>query len=265
MRIAQNSARFPDKFVFTVVNNPEFNACARMGGFIYVHTGALLWMNDEAELAALIGHEVGHAIKRHPAHSANRSSASTSLLRMLSMRRRSPEQFQQMQVNASLALLAYDRNEETQADDLGLQINTKIGLDPRGAARMLYQLELSDRFLRRFYGTAYVDKPVYLSKHPLSTDRVRRSAAMAQEAAQDLPHNRDRFLSMINGMRVGPSPLYGNRVSRVRIVTVGAGDTAQRLSAQMAAPRLKLELFLAMNGYSDAADVRPGMKVKILV
>lgn len=162
---ARASARYPEQFVFTLLDNAEPNAAAAIGGFVYWHTGMFLWINDEAEMVAVMGHEVGHAIKRHGAREMNRQNVAGSLIKLMALRRRDPAQYEQMQVKAALALRAYDRDQETESDAIGANLLGPLGYDPFGAPRMTYQLNMIGRYFEAVTGKPD-STPVEWRKHP---------------------------------------------------------------------------------------------------
>ncbi|NQD94203.1 M48 family metalloprotease, partial [Pseudomonas sp. CrR25] len=74
-RVARHSHRSQLEYRFTVVDSPEINAFALPGGYIYIHRGLLAYLSSEAELAAVLGHEVGHVTARHSVQQQSQSSA----------------------------------------------------------------------------------------------------------------------------------------------------------------------------------------------
>ncbi|MEH6717104.1 M48 family metalloprotease [Parasphingorhabdus flavimaris] len=263
--VARTSARFPHKIVFSVVDNSDLQAVTVIGGYIYVYTGALVWINDEAELAALIGHELGHAIKRHSARKHNRSNVAGSFLRLASLRRRNPERLKTLQVKAALAKVSYSQELEYEADNIGFNVNEKMGLDAYGSARMLFQLELRKRLIKKQLGAAHKESPAYLQSHPQSIDRARKAANLAKKSRYtDLPKYKDRYLSMVNGLRLKYRINGRVRNATLRVHTVSATNTARVLASKMIFPSHKLDYFLAINGFTDVSQVKPGMKVKVV-
>lgn len=267
MRVAQTSARHPDQFVFSLTNSGEVNAFTRPGGFIYISAGIIPWINDESEFAALLGHEVGHAINRHSGRSYARENVADRIIDLSERAGRSQQATEDRRVRASLMILAYSREQEFQSDDAAFQVVERLSLDNLGAARMLRQLVLMEGVSRTLNGSNAANYPIALRSHPPGADRVRRSADLAQQtgAGASGPSGRDAFLDRIDGFMVPASDFTGGRATRIRIVTVGAADTAATLSSRMAAPAaIQQQLFLAINGLTDASAVTAGMRVKIL-
>lgn len=263
MRAAKAVARYPDQFVFSVVNNAECNACASYGGFIYVNTGLLPWMNDEADFLSIIGHEVGHSINRHMARSHSRKSVADRLIIMRSLR--DPQSYEANQARALLMHRAYDRDQETQSDDVGLKVLSSLQYDPFAMATGLNQFVMLERHYAKLGAAG--NTPLELRSHPPSADRVRRQWAAA-EAAGFRPgegrRNRDQYLAMIDGVRLPADKLFGGGPTRIRVVTVQPSDTVASLGARMVAAPRKTDLFMAINGLTDPSKLTVGSRVKLI-
>jgi predicted Zn-dependent protease len=265
---ANASARHPDQFVFTTLHNSSFNAYARPGGFLYVHAGIIPWLNDEAELMALMGHEVGHAISRHSARSYNRESVADRLLDLSSRRRsQSSEELEDKKIQSWLALQEYGRDQEYESDDIALSILTATKRDPQGSPRMLYKLVRYGAIMEALSGEPD-ETPDYARSHPPSSDRVRRALSKMQEAGLSETSSlayRDRFLDTIDGLIVPGSILTNKKPYRVRVVKVSASDTIASLSARMQVlPGLEDIIFRTVNNISDNETTLPvGYRVKV--
>ncbi len=260
---ARKRARFPEKFVFTLVNTTNPNAYASLGGFIYFHTGMFLWINDEAELASVMAHEVGHAVNRHVARTMNRDNVSKSLIKLRLLRRRNPQEFKELQIKAALALKSYGRDQEFEADAVATGLLGKMGYDPYGAARMNYQLHLIGLYSSKVNGTPN-STPLAWRTHPPSMDRVRRSLDQAKSQNYgDLPRYKKRYQNMINGLRLDLSDYGGPKQGYLRIYTVQEGENAQMISRRIPV-RKPLDFLLATNGFDTADEMKPGMSIKIV-
>lgn len=266
VRVARTSARYPDQFVFSFVNSGEVNAFTRMGGFVYISAGIVPWINDESEFAALLGHEVGHAVGRHSAHTINRQNVADRLLDLSARAGRPESVIEDRRVRLSLMILEYGRDLEFQSDDTAFGAVQRLGMDTRGPARMLRQLVLLEGVARNLYGTNDTSYPIALRSHPPGSDRVRRSADLAQQnGASGGASGRDAFLDRIDGMAIPASDFTNRRATHIRVVTVAPGQTAETLAQRMIAPAaIRLQLLLAINGLTDATNITPGMRIKIL-
>lgn len=263
-RIAQSVAKHPDQFVFSVTNKPDLGAFTMPGGFVYVNVGMLVWINDEAELVGLIGHEVGHAINRHAAKRIARKNVSTTAYKLGMLSRRFREKAPEIKAGLMLKNIAYSQENEYESDAVGFTVNGKLGLDTLGAARMLYQLQKHDDWRASFIQPTGEEIPPYLQSHPQPIDRVKRAIQLAQQqGGTDLPRNRDRYLNMVNGLRLTFKSSKGLVYRYLRVVTVKPGESAQILAKRvaMASPLAHL---LAINGLDTPDQVKPGMRLKIV-
>ncbi len=202
-------------FTVTLLNSPVNNAFAIPGGYIYTTRQLVALMNNEAELAGVLGHEVGHVAARH---SNKRQSAATKntiigvLGTVLSGVLLGNSQIGQIlqkgfMQGSQLLTLRYSRKQETQADRLGVSYLKKAGYDPRAMSTVLQSLANQNALDARLLGSA--DRvPEWASTHPDPAGRVRTALTMAGTAASGNT-NRDLFLSKINGITYGDDPVQG--------------------------------------------------------
>ena len=131
-RLAATSERPNLPWSFHVVDDPVVNAFALPGGFIYVTRGILAHLNSEAELAGVVGHEIGHVTARHSVSQMSKQQLAQIGLAVGTIA--SPE-FERFGALASAGLgvlfLKYSRDAERQADDLGLRYMRRVNYDPR--------------------------------------------------------------------------------------------------------------------------------------
>jgi predicted Zn-dependent protease len=200
-------------FNVTLLDSSVDNAFALPGGYVYVTRDLVALMNDEAELAAVMGHEVAHVAARHSRSRQNRATRN-SILGVLG----------QLGVGAifgnsglagaigrnvptltQLDTLGFSRSQETQADDLGIQYLSSAGYHPGALATML--TSLSQQTLLAGGGAS---APAWASTHPEPAARVRRAeAAGARAAGVARARNRDVFLDAIDGMMYDEDPRQG--------------------------------------------------------
>lgn len=269
---AYSSARHPDQFVFTTLNNSSFNAYARPGGFLYVHVGILGWMNDESEFMALMGHEVGHAISRHSARQYNRENVANTLGRLAERRRQrrgGGEDLEEKKVQAWLALKEYGRDQEFESDDIALDVLVKTKRDPEASTRMLSTLVRFKNIMDKVSNSDADEVPPHARSHPPGIDRVRRAATKLNESglsgAPDLRY-RDRFLDAIDGLVVPAHPLYLGKPYKVKVHTVQPGETVESLAPMMQTfPAIQVDMFRAINGLNSTARIVVGQRVKLFV
>jgi predicted Zn-dependent protease len=248
-------------FTVTTLNSPVENAFAIPGGYIYITRQLLALMNSDAELASVLGHEVGHVAARHAAGRNKRSTIGSVLAAAASMATGSDLAGRAVGAGAQLYTLKYGRDQEYQADALGVRYMNAAGYDPYAAADILSALDASTGLAASGAGRS---QPTWMSSHPNSADRVRRAVQLAAATGKPevTPPQDVRFLRMLDGLPYG-DPRQGRQV--IRVVTVGPRDTIDSLSARMAGTSLRRERFLVLNGLNESAQPKPGTLVKLIV
>lgn len=207
-------------FTITLLNSPVNNAFAIPGGYVYVTRQLMALMNDEAELASVLGHEVGHVAARH---SAKRQSAATRntilgvLGQVLVGAVAGDSGFGQLLQQgvgqaAQLATLSFSRSQEYEADDLGIQYLVRAGYDPTASSTMLASLAAQTALEARKRGTAARSIPEWASTHPDPASRVTRALNQARKTGVPATRglrNRDAFLTALNGVLFDDDPRQG--------------------------------------------------------
>jgi predicted Zn-dependent protease len=203
---------------FTVLNSPVENAFAVPGGYVYITRQLMALMDNEAELAFALGHEVGHIAANHS--QARRSTATrNSVLGVLGAVLGSvigSNVFGDLisrgaQQAAQLSTLGFSRNQEYQADTLGMRYILSAGYDPAGAPGILAALGRASALEARVQGRDQRQMPEWASTHPMSENRVQRALVDAQRTGRLNTgiRNRDVFLNQLEGMYVGDDPVQG--------------------------------------------------------
>lgn len=199
-------------FTFTLLNSQVINAFALPGGYVYISRQLLALMNSEAELASVLGHEVGHVTARHSAKRYNQQVFSNLAAVGLGIALGSQQVAQVASQVSQLATLSYSRDQEFQADDLGIRYITRGGYDPYAAAAMLNSLGAGTDLDTRIAGKGQQQVPSWARTHPLSADRVTRAGRTAdatQVAPGSRPTRSDAFLDAIDGLLVDDDPAQG--------------------------------------------------------
>ena len=199
---------------FTTLNSAVENAFAVPGGYVYITRQLMGLMSDESELGFVLGHEVGHIAANH--HQARQSAATrNSILGVLGAILGSAiggnAVGSLLSQAAQLRTLSFSRDQEFQADVLGLRYVTAAGYDPGGGASILAALTRASALSARTQGRTNRSTPEWASTHPLSENRAQRAAAAAQRTGrvgQGL-RNRDAFLAQLEGLYIDDDPAQG--------------------------------------------------------
>lgn len=266
-RVGQNLARLSHRgglpWTFTVVDSPEINAFALPGGYVYITRGLMAYLDNEAELAAVVGHEIGHVTARHGAQRATRQQdaglgvlAATVLGAVLESQGVGGAASAAGQMSQGVAagwLASYSREQELQADQLGAEYLMRNRYDPDNMVAVIGALKDQERFaadVARAEGRAPPAGANWLSSHPSNDQRladIRRFAAGYQGDYGD--DGRTRYLQAIDGMSFGEGRTQG--------VTRGRNFFHEELGIALTAPpgwriRNTSEAIAVVNGAGDA-------------
>ncbi|MGH9253662.1 MAG: M48 family metalloprotease [Vicinamibacterales bacterium] len=207
-RMAKISERAHLPWRFTVVDVPAVNAFAVPGGAIYVTRGIMPFLDSEAELAGVIGHEIGHVTARHSAQQYTRQISGQVGLVALGIFVPAARPFGDVSAQAlGVLFLRYGRDDELQADQLGARYESRLGWDPAGVPAFLSTLGRLDEAAGDRRGV-----PNWLSTHPDPLSRVKEIQSTVQElkaAGGTFSTNRDAFAQRIDGIVYGDNPEQG--------------------------------------------------------
>ncbi|HCK33115.1 MAG TPA: peptidase M48 family protein [Rhodospirillaceae bacterium] len=210
-KIAKHTERDDVKYTFTVVDSPVVNAFAVPGGYIYISRGLMALANDEALLASVIGHEIGHITARHSAQQQSQGVLANLGLAALSIATDAPAALgQAASLGADLYLKSYSRKHEHQADELGIRYLYRAGYNPSASAEFLEQLEAEGNLNALIEGKNANAVPEYFSTHPITTDRIDRTIQLAANyPLQSTDDKKVTYFSTIDGIVYGESPRNG--------------------------------------------------------
>jgi predicted Zn-dependent protease len=208
LRLAKLSERPNLPWQFAVVDQPAINAFALPGGFIYVTRGILPFLEDEAELAGVLGHEIGHVTARHSVRQYTRTIGGVAALGALGVFVPAARPFSQLSEQAlGLLFLKYGRSDELQADQLGARYEATAAWDPAGVPGMLTTLGQLDEANGDRKGI-----PNWLSTHPDPLSRVAEiepTVTKLKAGRPDFVTDRDALERRIDGVIFGDNPDQG--------------------------------------------------------
>lgn len=222
-RLAAQSHRAHLRWTFTVLDSPEINAFALPGGYVYVTRGIMAYMDSEAELAGVIGHEIGHVTARHGAQRVTRQQnaglgvlAATVLGAVLEgqgVRGATDFASQVSQTAAAGFIASYSREQELQADQLGAEYLARSAYDPRNMVNVITLLKNQERFaadMARSEGRNVPSGASWLASHPSNDQRLAHILDVANSyKGQFSADGRAQYLQAIEGMTFGDSPEQG--------------------------------------------------------
>jgi len=209
-RIGKISHRPNLTYYFKILDASVVNAFAVPGGYVYFTRGILASLNSEAELAGVMGHEIGHITARHSAQQY--SKAQLAQVGLIGLGMALPESFSSLtglaQLGVGMLFLRFSRDNERQADDLGVEYSSKVGYDASQMANFFETLE------RMNPGSDRSGLPGWFSTHPNPEDRIKAVRARAKEwqettGRRDLAINQDAYLKHIDGLVYGDDPRQG--------------------------------------------------------
>ena len=267
-------------YEFHVLDMPFLNAFALPGGYIYITRGLLAELDNEAQLASVLGHEIGHVCARHSASQLSEQLAFTALT-LASLA--APGAREMAPVTAALTqsiTLGYSRQKEFEADAMGLKYMYRAGYDPMQVSIFLTKLS-------RMAGGP-VGYSVYCATHPDTFDRISATRNKAKQMVgfditmdkikgqegkgeaevtrQEIVGYRgkileDEYKSHLDGL------LYGPREAprRIKIYTVKAGDTIESIAEDFTGNKLQAKEIAEFNELEVDSPLRVGQKLKIII
>jgi len=202
---------------FTLLNSAVENAFAQPGGYVYVTRQLMTLMDSESELAFALAHEVGHVAAGHAQQRERAESQAVwrqlpwILLGGLFGGNIGNAIATRSLLTAKLQTLSFSREQEYEADTLGMRYMVAAGYDPAGAAGILDALTRNTALQRRIQGRDNRQLPEWASTHPLSQNRMREALTLARSSGRlgTGTNNRDQFLDRLEGVYVDDDPEQG--------------------------------------------------------
>jgi predicted Zn-dependent protease len=213
-RIAAKSHRPNLTYTFTVLDSEETNAFALPGGYVYITRGIMSYLNDEAELVAVLGHEVGHITARHAVRQQSGAAAAGIGATLIGVLTGSGDLANIANAAGTALVRGYGRDMELEADSIGAEYLGRLGYDPKSMIDVVRLLKNQEMFEIQQARQEGREPRVYhgvFSSHPDNDKRLHEvvEAAGKVATADQHPDNRDVYLNRISGLPVGPSRAQG--------------------------------------------------------
>lgn len=217
-KLAKVSHRQDLIFRFTVLDSPVINAFALPGGYIYITRGLMAYLNSEAELAAVLGHEIGHVTARHGVRQQSAAQAANlgyTLGAILFPELRGQASQQVFNVLGGALLSGYGREHELESDGLGAEYLARSGYDPAAMIDVIRVLKNQETFAAAEAEKIGKEAKGYhglFASHPDNDTRLKEVVAKANRyVTQQRNRDQDAYFSNINGMTFGDSEKQGIR------------------------------------------------------
>jgi predicted Zn-dependent protease len=199
----------------TVLNSDSVNAFALPTGQLYVTRGLIALANDDSELASVLAHEMGHVIAHHAELREEHAREAELVSRVVSDVVTDPAAGALALAKSKLALASFSRNQEFEADAIGVGIAARAGFDPYGAVRFLTAMEHNAELKPEDTGAINPAAPDFLSSHPATPERITNAIATARQYrapadnGQNFAQAKATYLADINGIVYGEDPSEG--------------------------------------------------------
>ncbi len=210
-RVTRNTERPDVNYRFFILDSPVVNAFALPGGYIYVSRGVLALAGSEAELAAVLAHEVAHITGRHSAERYSHGVLTSLGATVLSIALDNGAASQALNMGSNLYMSSYSRGQEQESDSLGLRYMSRGGYDSAAMSSFLASMQRQSMLESRIAGKKKGGAS-YFSTHPATSERVvqtRREAEAYSPGTGQGSVKRDAYLKAIDGMLYGDSARHG--------------------------------------------------------
>lgn len=266
----------------TILNSPQINAFALPGGYLYITRGLLALANDSSELAAVIAHEMAHVLANHGIQRARLEAREALAGRVISEVWQDRADVEQSKLRGKLRLAQFSREQELEADTIGIDLIAKAGFDPYAAVRFQRSMASYSAFRRNLGETD--DSLDFLASHPSAPQRQ----ALAEARARTFgpvgtgARERDQYLAGLDGLLFGDSAeegfVRGTKFAHpglgiafdvpsgfsidntaAAVLATGPGDAAIRFDGAKLAANVAITDYLASGwvGGLDAATIKP--------
>jgi len=261
--LAKHSHRNNLRYHFTVVDDPSINAFALPGGYIYITRGLMAYLNSEAELAGVLGHEIGHVTARHSARQQTRDTVTNVLASVIA------DKYGNARAVKSVALATtrgFGRKHELQSDRLGAEYLARAGYDPQNMLKVIGVLKSQEDFSKFLAKSEGRQPPSYhgtFASHPSNDKRLQKVVASANSArsSRSRPDNRNGYLNRISGLKYNKTK---KNVGQIKLIRARSGDTFKSLARSTGIPKYAEQKLRLLNGMFPKGEPRPGQLIKVV-
>jgi predicted Zn-dependent protease len=212
--LAAQSHRNHLEYTFTVLDSPDINAFALPGGYIYITRGIMAYLNSEAEIAGVLGHEIGHVTARHSVRQQSGQLAS-GLLNVFVTLATGSQSIGQLSNQLTTGIVrGYGRKHELEADKLGAQYLHKIGYNPESMLDVIGVLKDQEVYEKALAKKQNRQPNIYhgvYSTHPRNDSRLKTVVRAAKKLSSEnyRENSRAEYLKVIDGMTWGENIKQG--------------------------------------------------------
>lgn len=216
-KLAAESHRPDIEYTFTVIDSPDINAFALPGGFIYINRGLILYLNSEDQLAAVLGHEIGHVTARHSVRQQAASQSNSVLAGVLVVATGVSSLGETSSLLGGALLSGYGREMELESDGLGAEYLANAGYDPLAMVDVIGVLKNHEDFTKRTSSGGVSYHGVFAT-HPRNDTRLQEVVGRANELAEENESTVDPqvFRERMDGLTLGASTQMAGSDARNR-------------------------------------------------
>lgn len=213
-KVANNSTRPDIEYYFTVLDSPIINAFALPGGFVYVTRGALAQMNSEAELAFVLGHEIGHIAGKHGAQRISQARALSVVFLTAAVladtNSRSYSDYNRVANKiAELAVQGYGRQNEYESDLLGIDYSLNANYNAEEGSKFLSTLKKQEQYEMGWLAQMHASHPPTELRIERAKEKIQEELPSSSLIIKQLKISKNEYLDQIDGLFMGNSTASG--------------------------------------------------------
>ena len=212
-KLKKNSTQPDVPYQVTILNSPAVNAFAVPGGYIYLTRGLLALANNEAEIASVLAHELGHLTERHSAKRYSVALKASIITRILEVAEDDPALRRNLRLGSASLLARHSRDQEVEADRIAILITQRTGYDPYAGISFLKTMTAQNSLKNKLNNTnRLVGQVDFLATHPAIDLRKIKAFSFASQLGfmpSEEKHFRGAYLKKINKLRYGNNPDQG--------------------------------------------------------